>query len=542
MTADPEEQPNVDETPNQAVSALDAIANTNSRVVLTQCVLGVIAYALMLGGPLFFDDRHFITYNTHVTSFDLAEIYTSSVTEGVGVQSNTYRPNQQLTYAVLYHFFGEASLPYHLVSLAVHITNSFLVFLLLVKLSLGRTGSLVASLVFLLHPVQTQAVSYVSGLAGPLELALLLAGIHAWIASLEPQSGGRRAGLFALALLFFVEAAFTKSNVVIVAPLTLTLAAYLLLTGRVERCGYLFASVGAFFAFACGFMALKLTVLNFAETGGMIEGANIYTESLSVRLFTFVSVLDRYLEMIVFPAALSYSKPKIVYSSLMTWHGIAGIFVIAAGLFALVRAKAWPTVFLGCGWFFAALAPFSGVIPLTSMYLEHWLYIPLVGVVILVAALYRNVDAATRNNVALIALIVLALMLARTVNRNYDWADPERFYVADMKVAGKSIQMFNNLAIYLMSIGDNDRAMEVLNTVIAANDSAPEPHDNLARIYLERGDFVNAKAEFLRALEIDPQNRNSLMGLRSLYDRRGETGEAMKIEQRIRAIERDERL
>ena len=67
-------------------------------------------------------------------------------------------------------------------------------------------------------------------------------------------------------------------------------------------------------------------------------------------------------------------------------------------------------------------------------------------------------------------------------------------------------------------------------------------HDNLARIYLERGDFVNAKAEFLRALEIDPQNRNLLMGLRSLYDRRGETGEAMKIEQRIRAIERDERL
>lgn len=534
------------------VRALDAISSSNFRVAALQLVAGLVAYAVVLGGPLFFDDLQFIVWNQHVTNFDLAEIYSSSVTEGVGIQSNTYRPNQQFVFAVLYKAFGVSPVPYHLVSLSVHVINAFLVFLLLVALSLGRNGSLLGSLLFLLHPVQTQAVSYASGLAGPLLLLSLLGAVLCWIKSVEATSTSQRTGWFLLALVLCIDAAFTKSNVVIIAPLALVVASYFVLTGRQRSSPYLIGSVAAFAVFAIGFMFVKLTLLNFAGTTGMVEGYSVYTDNLHVRLMSFVSVLDRYVGLIVWPSELSYSKPKIIYTTLLTNHGILGLLVVAAGGLALLRAKSRPAVFIGCGWFFAALAPFSGVIPLPSMYLEHWLYAPMVGVAILLAGLYRWVDRRwadqrgadgnVRRNVAVVCLAILAALLLRTAVRNYDWADPERFYIADMRVAGVSTQMLNNLAIHLMSIDENERAIKALETIINASDTAPEPHDNLARIYVKRGEKQNAKRHFLRALEIDPFNRNALMGIRALYDSLGEIGEAMKVEQRIRAIERQENL
>jgi tetratricopeptide (TPR) repeat protein len=528
--------------PGGVAGLFDWLAGKNLRVIGVHVALGLAAYAIVLNGPLFFDDQQFIEHNEHVTKFDVAEIYTSSVTAGAGFQSNTYRPNQQFVFAVLYKFFGLTPIPYHLFSLIVHITNAFLVFLLLQSLSLGRTGAFLGSVLFLVHPIQTQAVSYVSGVAGPMLLLFLLSGILLWLASLFEQDNGRRAMLLLGAIALFIGGFFTKSNIVIAFPLTLVLAIYLVLTDRVALSRYLVASVAGFSLLAFGFLFIKLTVLNFSGTMGMVEGYNLYTESLSVRFYTFISVLDRYIEMILWPAAMSYGKPRVIYSSLLTYHGVAGVIILSLGVLAAVRARTWPLVFLGLGWFFGALAPFCGLIPLTSMFLEHWLYVPIIGVAILLAGFYQNATAITRSNLANIAVPILLILVARTAVRNYDWADPERFYIAEMNTAGPSVQMLNNLAIHFIKIDKIDSAIKALELVINASDVAPEPHDNLARIYAERGDYFAARAEFLKALEIDPFNRNVLLGLRELYNSRGKIKESIEIEQRIRTIERDEGL
>ncbi len=521
---------------------LESIAGSDLRVLALQASLALIVYAVVISGPLVFDDYQFIAWNEHVTQFDLAQIYTSSVTEGAGFQSNTYRPNQQLVFALLYKLFGTTPHPYHVFSVLIHVANAFMVFALLRALSWGGAGGLLASLVFLLHPVQTQAVSYVSGLAGPLGLMFVLGAIHAWMASLRAESSARRYGLLVLSLALSIEALFSKSNMVIIFPCVLLLTAYFVITGRETLRAYVVGSVAAFGVLAFGYLALKLTVLNFAGGMGMIEGYNVYTDSLFVRLSTFVSVLDRYLELLVWPASLSYSKPRIIYANPYSIHGVAGGAILAVGLLALVRARKWPVFFLACGWFFAAIAPFCGVIPLTSMYLEHWLYAPLVGVAIGIAAIYDRAGDELRSKIATVAIVVLLAFMIRTTARNYDWADPVRFYVAEMRVGGYSVQMLNNLATWQMEIGKDDDAITTLEFLIGGLDNSPEPHDNLARIHLKRGDLTKAREEFLRALEFDPNNRNALMGLRGLYDDLGQTREALKIEQRIRTIERDEGL
>jgi len=542
MSETHQSQADTPNAPNGLVIALDRIASSPARVLSIQALLAIAVYAVVIDGPLLFDDHQFITWNKHVVAFDLGEIYTSSVTEGSGFQSNTYRPNQQFVFAAIHQLFGTAPYPYHAFSILVHLANAFMVFALLRALAFDGAGSLLASLVFLLHPVQTQAVSYVSGLAGPLGFMFVLGAIHVWLASLREQRDARRFVLFAVSLVLCVEAFFTKSNMVIVFPLVLLLAIYRVLSGRETLGVYLVGSVATFGVFAFGYLAVKLTWLDFAGGTGMIEGYSIYTESIFVRIATFVSVLDHYLQLVIWPAVLSYTKPRVIYSNFATLHGALGLVIVAVGLFAAFRAVKWPALFLACGWFFATLAPFSGVIPLTSMYLEHWLYAPLVGVAIGLAALYDRADSALRNNIASVAVVVLLIFALRTSVRNYDWADPERFYIADMRAAGYTVQMLNNLATYQMSIDKDDAAIETLEFLIKGLDTSPEPHDNLAQIYSGRGEYGKAQSEFLRALEIDPANRSALIGLRDLYDTRGQTSEAMKVDQRIREIERDERL
>ena len=521
------------------VAVCDWFARSNVRVAAVQAVLGLALYAVVLGAPLFFDDHHFIEWNQHVNQFDLGEIYSSSVTEGAGFQSNTYRPNQQFVFALIYRFFEVSPVPYHAFSLIVHILNALLVFCLLAALSLHRTGSFLASLVFLVHPIQTQSVSYVSGLAGPLALAFLLGGLYAWIASLGQENSARRAALFAAALMLFVGAFFTKSDAVILSPLSLVLGIYLVLTGRIQVGRYLVLSLVSFALLAFGFLVVKLTLLNFAGTSGMVTGTSVYTENLHVRLITFVSVIDRYIEMMVWPAVLSYGKPRIIFTSLITLHGLAGLIALSFGALAALRARKSPLMFLGCGWFFAALAPFSGLIPLTAMYLEHWLYVPLIGPGILLAGFYSRVTPASRKRIVAVAALVLPILMVRTTVRNYQWADAERFYLADMRVAGASVQMLNNLAIHLDSVGQTDRAIEALQLIVKTVDTAPEPHVNLAQFHTRRGDYGSAKAEYLRALELDPKNLNGLIGLRDLYDARGKIEQALKLERQIRGIERD---
>jgi hypothetical protein len=520
------------------IAFFEKLADSNLRVGLVLTVLIVAAYSNVISGPLFFDDLHFISWNEHVTDFEVAEIYRTSVTDGAGFPSNTYRPNQQLVFALVYKVFGATPQPYHMISILVHLINSFLVFALLVRLGFSRAGALLASIFFAVHPIQSESVSYVSGFAGPFALFFLLGGIIRWVASLEMGEASARAIQFGLALALFSLAFFTKANMVILAPLTVVIAAYLVLVGRVGVTRYLVGSVLCFSSMSFAYFYLKLTVLNFTGSIGMVEGSNLYTENLWVRISTFISVLHNYLKMILWPVDLSYSKPDLRYLNPFTMEGMIGLIVLAMGIAAILKARERPRIFLGMAWFFAALAPFSGVIPLTSMYLEHWLYVPLVGVAILMAEFYQTATQRARQVAVAMLVPFVLLCVTRTAMRNREWVDAERFYLAEIQAAGLSVRMLNNLAGTYQDRGEVDMAIETYTELIAYSDTAPEPHDNLAHIYLERRQFANAEAEFRLALEIAPNFIAAMEGLRDLYDLIGENAKAFEIDKQLRVLRR----
>ena len=194
-----------------------SIFKNDLKVFLILLFLGMLAYFNVLQGPFLFDDEHFIEKNVMIRSLsNIPEFFSSSVTEGASLSGNFYRPNQQLVYAVLFQFFGLNPMPYHLLSVLLHILNAFLLFSLLSKLNFSRIASFLAAAFFLLNPIQTEAVSYISGMADSLGFCFMLLGLNFFMKYLLNR--GRFLFLF-ISSLFFIIALFTKENQVVFLPL-----------------------------------------------------------------------------------------------------------------------------------------------------------------------------------------------------------------------------------------------------------------------------------------------------------------------------------
>ncbi|MBI4120389.1 MAG: hypothetical protein HY454_02890, partial [Parcubacteria group bacterium] len=146
----------------------------NLRPILILIFIGFFIYAFNFANPLFWDDDEWIKGNLFVHSFSyLKEIFTQNVEAGFGLNSNYYRPLLLLSFAFNYAIHGLAPFGYHLVNNGIHIANGVLIFILLAKF-LSRRASFIASLLFLIHPAQTEAVTYISGRGDPMSVFFML--------------------------------------------------------------------------------------------------------------------------------------------------------------------------------------------------------------------------------------------------------------------------------------------------------------------------------------------------------------------------------
>ncbi len=489
-------------------------------------ILGSLAYFNVLNGPFLFDDEHFIEKNVMIRNLkNIPDIYSSSVTEGAAIKGNFYRPNQQMGYALLYNYFGLDPMPYHLVSILLHILNAFLLFLLILRIGFSRTGAMIAAVFWLLHPIQTEAISYISGLADPLGFFFTLSGMHLFLVYIL-----KRPSIWVLSasVVLFILALATKENQVVFMPLSFLLLFYLIKTGQVKWSARLLIPVDIFIVIAVFYLYFKFRVFNFSDGIGLADQINIYTEHLYIRIYTFISVLWDYVKMIFFPLDLNYEKPYLAYASLWTWRAAFGLFLISSLIASFVYVRRMPELFLALAWFFIGLAPYTGTVPLNAMFLEHWLYIPLAGIAILLASLYGKLKQGVGKTIFLTFFALLMILYGlRTYMRNTEWADIEKFYLNELKYTDSSIRIYNNLGMYYADNQNDEKAIYYYQKSIDAGNWFPQPHHNLSNLYLKQGDTLLALNELQFALEIDPQFAYSLLRLSEVYQSGGQSLKAM---------------
>ncbi|MBN2406696.1 MAG: tetratricopeptide repeat protein [Elusimicrobia bacterium] len=478
--------------------------------------LSFIIYSGSLDNRFVYDDKELIIENPLIKSLSgIPEILNpSSRLE----KKRPYRPVRDLSYALDYFAWGENPSGFHITGILLHGMNGFLVFCLLGLLFRNNMLSLIAALLFTAHPVNSEAVAWISGRKEILYTFFLLLS---FIALLEFAKTGRRL-LYALSLISFFLSVLAKESGLVLVPLLMLYNA--LCGGESPRGG----KMKERYYVPHLFIAAVLTVF-FIKTrgGGIIE--NAYRGGFLNTMMTMPSVVIYYIRILVFPDVLKAEYAPRIISSLNAGFLLSLIIPAAAAALAIRNLKKHKEASFGVLWFFLGLIPVSNILPLTNMMAERYLYLSSIGFCLFISFILSHL--ITRKKVMGIALAsaVILLYSIRTFLRNDDWKDDFTLWSKAVEQTPSSARARYNLAVELMRLGRLDEAELNLGKFAEADPGDPYLYVNLGMISLWKKDTGAAEKYFLKAIALDPGNEEGYNNLGNIYfaEDRAEDAERM---------------
>lgn len=494
------------------------------RIPLLISIFGIVLYIPSLFGQLFWDDNDFIINNRYVRDFKLSPFFTAQALEGAAKQSNYFRPIQFSIYAVIHRLFTAIPLPFHFVNIITHTAAAVAIYWFTLRLwrtylpkSKNHTKiSFVLALLFLIHPIQTEAVSYVSGLSDPLVAWFGFLSLGTFLLSKNRQLPITSLGLYVLALL-------SKESGVLFVGVICWLWILRFCNKPLPNIRVL---ISDFFIQVLPFVLITLIYLiyhiQFIQVINMqnVFGPHPYTFSPIIRIATFLSLLPKYLLIVIAPITLLYERDFTIIILQNVWSltaliSVTGVVLIGGVSVLIARKKQHLPLFyfLALG---TSLLPFSGIILINGIMYEHYLYIPLVFFFGLIISLVYYVihhwsTSGTRRLSQLtiyllwsIIGVFLVVFSIRNLYRQYTWQNPIAFYQETLRLAPNSFRVINNLASEYNNVGKINLAIQTYERAIILNPNSPYPYHNLGQIYLNLGNQQTAIDYFIKSLEIDP--------------------------------------
>jgi hypothetical protein len=370
----------------------------------------LLVYAPALDGPFVSDDLHYVATNPYVHELSLENAWTILQPWGAATVSVVnYAPLQLLLHSLAWQVFGPEVTGHHVLNLLCHAAGSLLLLPLLAASGVPRAAAALASLFFLLHPANVEAVAWISQLKTNAALALCLAAVL-----LHPARPGWGFALFALALL-------AKPNAAVALPLAFWLE--WARRGRVRR-GWLAAWLLLFAAFA-------VVELSAHQRSGAAE-ATLHATPLALAR-TIAALAMRYLVMGATSwgvSAFHEPEPALAWTDPWWLASLPALALLGWRLLATLRARREEA-----GWWLAALVsfgPVSQIFPFLYPFADRYLYFILPGLLggalLAGAELFARVPPGRRvlaaRAAAALALAACALFAVRSHERARIWRSP----------------------------------------------------------------------------------------------------------------------
>lgn len=517
-------------------------------IVLSLVAAGFYVYSFNLNNNLFWDDEEWIVNNVFVHTISWSNIkfwLTNNTLAGVGLKSNYYRPFLFFTFALDYIMSGTKPLAYHLTSNLIHIVNSILIFWLIRQVFRKSLLAFLVSIFFLVHPLQTEAITYISGRGDALvTMFMLLSLILFYRAELRDK------GWFGyekiLSIISLILGLLSRETGIIFPFLALVFY-----VAALSRDKFLlsiwkgFIKIWPYLAIVIVYGVLRLTVLNFLDTLNFYLEPNIYSENLHIRIFTFLPILGEYAKLLIAPLGLHMERSVTIYGSLLQWPVwfiaifITGIAYLIYYFYkkegsrpqdlSLIHTSQFRIWFLAAFWFFIGLGPVSGITPINALIYEHWLYLPMIGFWLVVSFyLVKILDYLKfkRNIIGYWFLVAglasyLLFLSYQSIQRNILWGNTEEFYKDILKYEPESSRINNNLGNLYFNRENRDLAEVYYKKAVDAGDAFAQPYFNLGSILQSKGDFFGAIQLYEKAVEINPNFYYPYQNLAVIYAQQG---------------------
>jgi tetratricopeptide (TPR) repeat protein len=512
-----------------------------AALALLVCLV-VLSYSNTFFATFHFDDEPNILEYAAVK--DLSRFWDIAGTRYVGF----------LSFALNYHVGRFDVFGYHLVNLVIHVANSFLIYGLIVLLFRAPTVSgtrelraidgvaplsgpiaITTALLFAVHPMQTQAVTYIVQRYTNLVTLFYLLGVVCYLRWRLAEGGGwARAWWYAAALGSTLLAMKTKE-------ISFTLPFMLVV---IEAA--LFRPRGWKPWLALIPFLLTLPIIPASLNKGMGQaGLGFARETLAIDrlsyLFTQFRVIVTYLRLLVFPVGQNLDYDYPIYHSLWEPAVLASaLFLLgtaSVGVHLLRSSPRLRLVGFGVIWFFVTLSVESSVIPIHDVIFEHRVYLAspgffLAGSVLLVEWLGRR-PVAVAMGVGLIA----ATLSAATYQRNRVWQNELTLWTDVVAKSPGKPRARNNLATAYAKLGRFDEAEAEYLIALQLDPDRSETHNDLGVAYAKQGRLDDAIREYAIALRLQPNDPSIHYNFGNAYLRQGRVDEAIREYQT--ALKRD---
>ncbi len=488
--------------------------------------LACLVYSGTFSVPFQFDDKLNIVDNPLIK--DLSNFWPPS-----GVRWFGY-----LTFALNYAFNGLDPRGYHAVNLVIHVLNAFLVYWLMLltfktpwysrketahenERTWHELTALFTALLFAVHPVQTQAVTYIVQRLASLATLLCLLSITAYIqarlisAARKSRDGGSTrmsiVFFYAVAVLSAVLAMKTK-EISFTLPVVIILYEFFFFTADPplfsKKLLYLLPLV------------LTLAIIPFTMTGFSGDMLSAFTATNEISrhdyLLTQFRVLVTYLRLLVLPVNQSVDHNYPVYHEFLAAPVLLSFLFLALlagfGVHLAVRARrARPARLIAFGifWFFITISVESSIVPIADIMFEHRLYLPSVGAAAAVTAgmAFLAEKLQSRHRHALTAflaggIVVVITLAAAAFSRNIVWQSEIALWENAVERHPEAARALSMLGIQYGAVGRRSDAINAYRKAIAAKPAFAEAHVNLGSAYVEEGLLDEGMNEFMKATSL----------------------------------------
>lgn len=465
-------------------------------------LLVAVLYSGTLRNGFHFDDFHSVVHNHHLDRLsNIPSFFVDPSTFSVNPRSAMYRPLLQTSFALDRALFDGSAAGHHAVNVLLHGLSAVVVLLSLRALRLTMPVAAVGALLFAVHPIQSEAVCYISSRSE------ILAGLFMLLAVLAVLRGSSSVGVGGL-----VGAGLLSKSVAAMAPVLLLVAQSARWGGEGLRRGWRAAAV------ALG-LAVVYTVVVKGAVGRALLDAPV--RDIGAQLWTQSKAHLYYVTLVAMPVHLNVEHQFQVARRIDLEAAMSAAAIGSLALVAWKARRSLPILGQGAAWWFAALLP-ATIVPLIVLVNEHRLYVASVALFLPIALCWASLHRRQPRWMANGLLAVYTLMLVvGTLGRVETWRSEQTLWADAAAKAPLMLRPHLRLADALDKSGQIEAAEQSYLRAIELRPAHPASRNNLGLLYRRTNRFDEASAQFASLLRASPDNEPARLNLAELELMRG---------------------
>lgn len=471
------------------------------KVLIILFLLGFLVYGNSIPNGFVWDDEEQIVSNAIIQSLgNITQIFSGATfsTGGAGLQGYFFRPLITFTFMVNYFFWGENAFGFHLFQIIFHILNAFLLFKVLLILSTSfktkyqNVTCLLLCAIYLIHPAITEGVVYIAAVSEVMFTFFILLAFCLLLQTKDIKPTLKR---FLLVSTLLLTATFYKEPAIVGPPILMAYAIIFKIKSWKKWVGFLLTTTILYFF-------IRLVIVQTPIQHPLYS--DISEASLYDRLITIPSVIFHYLSILIYPNYLSISQHFVIRQP--NFYNFFGplliiIIILFGSLFWAFKKNNKLILFSLC-FLIISFGPILNIIPLDMTVAERWLYFPFLGILLLLAGIFKNIpDLKVLKAMLVILLLSIIPLSLRTIVRNSDWKDGLTLYSHDENINQTSFDLENNLGVELFRNNQTEAAKAHFEKSLSLQPKWHFSLNNLGAVYEREGNIVKAKEYYSRVLQ-----------------------------------------